>query len=189
VRPEHSKQVLECAPECDGNLLGHFKRVRLGEIYLAVLLFWDKWRELKPPSGNMSLSIILICCIVLISFDCLRGHVSEEPTPNNRLMSDIMHVTQLIAANNSLKSIKQKARVEWIVKVLEVFLMWCVKCLFFKCCIILVGDATKLDRTSETAQPARRLLASSTGEIAATLPTHSVGTDQRSATEFSSRRR
>lgn len=31
----------------------------------------------KPPSGNVSLSIILIHCSVLISCDCLWGHVSE----------------------------------------------------------------------------------------------------------------
>lgn len=47
--------------------------------------------------------------------------------------------------------------------------------------VILVGDAMKLDRTLKAAQPARRLLVLSTGEIIMELPilpACNVGTDK-----------
>ena len=72
-------------------------------------------------------------------------------------------------------NIGQRGRVDRILNgdsermiIWEDAIIYCLQ--FHLLSFILAGDATKLDRTSKTAQPARRLLVLSTGEIIVELP-------------------
>lgn len=95
-------------------------------------------------------------------------------------MSDIMHLMELFTASSGPNECQTQSEQGGIINSetergrrwgkLPLFTVWILMVwfvLFFCFFVILVGGATKVDRIWKTAPPARRRLASSTGEMTA----------------------